>query len=154
MIRRAVEGDLERLNELLNQVLHVHHEARSDLFKDNSKKYDDNTLLSLINDDNNPIFVYCLENKVVGYAFCQLYDYQKHMIFQPIKGIYIDDLCVDKAYRGKHIGKQLYEYVLAYAKNMGCYNVTLNVWYDNTSALHFYESLGLHIQKIGMEVIL
>lgn len=35
-----------------------------------------------------------------------------------------------------------------------CYNVTLNVWADNTSALHFYESLNLKPQKIGMEKIL
>jgi ribosomal protein S18 acetylase RimI-like enzyme len=32
--------------------------------------------------------------------------------------------------------------------------LTLNVWADNTSALGFYENLGLRKQKIGMELIL
>ena len=71
-----------------------------------------------------------------------------------IKTLYIDDLCVDSECRGMGIGKALYNYVVEFAKKEGCYNLTLNVWADNTSALGFYESLGLHKQKIGMERIL
>ena len=56
--------------------------------------------------------------------------------------------------RGGHIGTKLYEYVLDFAKKSGCYNVTLNVWADNTAALKFYENIGLRVQKIGMEKIL
>ena len=74
--------------------------------------------------------------------------------FRKIKTLYIDDLCVDENARGKHVGSQLYEFVLKYAKNEGYYNVTLNVWADNLKALGFYEKLGLRKQKIGMEVIL
>ena len=48
----------------------------------------------------------------------------------------------------------LYEYVLDFAKKNGCYNVTLNVWADNVSAVRFYEKIGLRVQKIGMEKIL
>ena len=71
-----------------------------------------------------------------------------------IKTLYIDDLCVDETLRGKHIGKNLYEAVLIYAKEHDCYNVTLNVWACNTSAMRFYEACGLKPQKVGMEVIL
>lgn len=71
-----------------------------------------------------------------------------------VKTLYIDDLCVDEAVRGMHIGSLLYEYVLDYAGRNGYYNVTLNVWADNINAVKFYEKLGLKIQKIGMEKIL
>ena len=71
-----------------------------------------------------------------------------------IKTLYLDDFCVDETARGKHIGTSLYEYVLKYAKEQGCYNVTLNVWADNVNAVKFYEKIGLKIQKIGMEKIL
>lgn len=71
-----------------------------------------------------------------------------------IRSLYIDDLCVDAAARGAHVGRALYEYVLAYARERGFYNVTLNVWADNVSAVKFYEALGLKVQKIGMEQIL
>lgn len=71
-----------------------------------------------------------------------------------VRTLYIDDLCVDERVRGLHIGKRLYEYVLAFAKEQGFYNVTLNVWADNVKAVGFYEKLGLRVQKIGMEKIL
>ena len=65
-----------------------------------------------------------------------------------------DDLCVDEGKRGKHIGKTIYNYVLGFAKEQGCYNVTLNVWSCNETARKFYEKCGLLPQKVGMEKIL
>ena len=41
-----------------------------------------------------------------------------------------------------------------FAKENGCYNVTLNVWSCNESAMKFYEKCGLVPQKVGMEQIL
>ena len=75
-------------------------------------------------------------------------------ILTDIKTLYIDDLCVDETKRGMHIGKTIYEAVLDFAKEQGCYNVTLNVWSCNESAMKFYQSCGLKPQKVGMEVIL
>lgn len=39
-------------------------------------------------------------------------------------------------------------------RKSGCYNVTLNVWADNANAVKFYQSIGMQVQKIGMEKIL
>jgi ribosomal protein S18 acetylase RimI-like enzyme len=52
------------------------------------------------------------------------------------------------------VGKALYEYVCDYARGLGCYNITLNVWEGNTPARRFYESMGMKVQKTGMETIL
>lgn len=52
------------------------------------------------------------------------------------------------------IGRALYDHVIKYAEETGCYNVTLNVWSCNESAMKFYEKCGLKHQKIGMEHIL
>ena len=71
-----------------------------------------------------------------------------------IKTLYIDDLCVDEMRRGEHIGKMLYDFAVAFAKESGCYNLTLNVWSCNESAMRFYEKCGLKPQKVGMELIL
>jgi ribosomal protein S18 acetylase RimI-like enzyme len=71
-----------------------------------------------------------------------------------IKTLYIDDLCVDEAVRGQHVGSTIYQHVLSYAKELGCYNVTLNVWACNENAMRFYEKCGLKVQKTGMETIL
>lgn len=154
-IRRAREKDMAGINNLLCQVLMVHHNGRPDLFKGNVKKYTDEELLEIIKDDSKPIFVGVDEkDDVLGYAFCVFIQHIDNNILTDIKTLYIDDLCVDEKLRGQHIGRQLYDYVLEFAKESGCYNVTLNVWECNPGAKKFYESCGLQPQKTGMECIL
>ena len=54
--------------------------------------------------------------------------------------------------RGKHVGTKLIEYVKNFAKDNGYYNVTLNVWACNESAMKFYEKNGFECLKLGMEM--
>ena len=112
MIREATIQDLASLNHLLFQVNNVHADGRPDLFQHGSKKYTDEQLIQVIQDDTRPIFVYEDHlHQILGYVFCI-----KQHHYENKKTLYIDDLCVDEKCRGQHIGKQLYEYVLNYAK--------------------------------------
>ena len=154
-IRRAQQKDLDGINRLLHQVEDVHYQGRPDLFKPGAKKYTDEELSLLIEDDTRPIFVGVDEHEtVLGYAFCMLEDHTPEHAMTDILSLYIDDLCVDEKHRGKHIGSSIYEYVLDYARKAGCYNVTLNVWECNPGARRFYEAAGLVPYKTGMEKIL
>ena len=84
----------------------------------------------------------------------------KNTEFDPAPGqqftttLYIDDICVDEKARGKHIGKALFEYVKAFAKEKGCYNITLHVWECNPGAVAFYKALGMKPQFTSMEMVL
>ena len=127
-IRRATLTDIDGINKLLYEVHKVHS-------------------------DNRPIFVYVDNDDILGYTFCVFIKNNSNSLTD-ILTLYIDDLCVDENARGKKVGTTLYNYVLQFAKDAGCYNVTLNVWACNNSALKFYEKCGLSVQKIGMEKIL
>lgn len=154
-IRRAKEEDLEGINYLLEQVLMVHHNGRPDLFKANVKKYTDEELLEILRDDTRPVFVGVNDqNHVLGYAFCVFQQHVSDNILTDIRTLYIDDICVDETVRGQHIGKQIYEYVVRFARENGFYNVTLNVWSCNPGAMEFYQRMGLVPYKVGMELIL
>lgn len=154
-IRRANTKDMTGINDLLRQVLNVHHEGRPDIFKAGAKKYTDEELAAIIADDTKPIFVATdAENRVLGYAFCIFIRHENNNILTDIKTLYIDDLCVDECHRGEHIGRALYDFVVKFARESGCYNLTLNVWSCNRSAMKFYEKCGLLPQKVGMELIL
>ena len=153
-IRRAEISDINGINKLLRQVLEVHHNGRPDLFKGGVKKYTDDELADIIRDDKRPIFAAFDGGKLIGYAFCVIKQFPDDNILTDIKTLYIDDLCVDEDERGKHVGKAVYEYVLGYARSIGCYNVTLNAWTCNEGAVRFYEKMGMTPQKIGMEQIL
>lgn len=153
-IRLAKEEDIEKINELLFQVQKIHSDVRPDLFKANTKKYTTLEIKKILNDKNKPIFVATNGlNEICGYAFCIIIENNSSTL-NNLKTLYIDDLCVDKTKRLNHIGTMLYEYVLNYAKEINCYNVTLNVWADNKDAVKFYEHIGMKIQKLGMEKII
>lgn len=153
MIRRATKNDIGHIIKLLHQVDMVHHVIRPDLFKPNTTKYNEQELEALLNDDSKPIFVFD-DGQVQGHAFCQVTEVKGDKLLQNIKTLYIDDICVDEKARGKHVGKALYEFVYDYAKSIGCYNITLNVWEGNDAALSFYRNMGMKVQKTGMETIL
>jgi len=154
MIRFAQNKDIPKMMDLLAQVDLVHHNGRPDIFKIGTK-YSEKELEELLQDKTRPILVSVDENdEVLGYCFCILQQHLDDSVLTDIKTLYIDDLCVDEALRGKHIGKELYLAAVEMAKNMGCYNLTLNVWSCNPSALRFYEACGLVPQKICMEKIL
>lgn len=154
MIRYATEKDIPKIEDLLLQVCLVHHRGRPDIFNA-GRKYSAKELKSLLADENRPILVSVDEkDEVTGYCFCIFQRHVNNSVLTDVKTLYIDDLCVDEKLRGRHIGKELYSAALTLAKENGCYNLTLNVWSCNPSALRFYESCGLVPQKICMEKIL
>ena len=153
-IRKAIETDIPQIDKLLYEVHKVHSDVRPDLFKKGAKKYTDDELKEIITNSKTPVFVAMSGEDLIGYAFCIHQQFLNNNNMTDVKTLYIDDLCVDEKTRGQHVGKQLYEYVLNYAKTNGYYNITLNVWTGNESALKFYEKIGLKVQKIGMEKIL
>ena len=154
IIRRAVEADIPVIDKLLYQVHKIHSDIRPDLFNKGTKKYTDEELRSIIADELTPVFVAENDGMVLGYAFCIHQQHINNNNLTDIRTLYIDDLCVDEASRGMHVGRALYDHVISYARENGYYNVTLNVWAGNDSAMRFYESVGLKVQKVGMEKIL
>ncbi len=155
VVRRAEEKDIPRILELLVQVDMVHHNGRPDLFKGPATKYNEAQLKAILSDDTKPVFVCTDEDgRVMGHAFCVHQQVVGDSVLTDIRTLYIDDICVDEQARGRHVGSALYDAVIAYAREQGFYNVTLNVWTCNPGAMKFYEAMGVLPQKICMEKVL
>ena len=152
-IRRAEPRDIPAVLQLLRQVNLVHHQGRPDLFR-LATKYGAEDLSAIFSNDDAPVFVYDEDGAILGHAFCQVQAVQNDRLLCDRKTLYVDDICVDEAARGRGVGKALYTHVRDYARSLGCYNLTLNVWSCNPNALRFYERMGLVPQKVGMEQIL
>ena len=153
MIRLATTNDIPRLLELLHQVNMVHYERRPDIFKPHTTKYNAEQLQDLLTQPDKAIFVYEDEG-VQGYAFVQMEDVHDDILLQDMRTLYIDDICVDEQARGKHVGKQLFEHVRAYAEKLVCGAITLNVWEGNDAAMAFYRKLGMSVRKTCMEMMI
>ncbi|WP_028242420.1 GNAT family N-acetyltransferase [Pseudobutyrivibrio ruminis] len=154
-IRRASGKDIDSLIKLLQEVLEIHANIRPDIFISGTTKYTRSDLLEKLANDEEPIYVAVDENdEVMGYAFCALKQQPFSTNMVPFKSLYIDDLCVDSKCRGQHIGEQLFEYVKAEAKRLGCYEITLAVWAGNDGAERFYDRIGFKTKERIMEYIL
>ena len=68
IIRRAENKDIDSCIELLKQVCNVHAKIRPDLFKSGMTKYNKEELEQIFKSDNDPVFVYEENNKVLGYT--------------------------------------------------------------------------------------
>ena len=154
-IRRAEKRDIDDLLRLLTEVNMVHHNIRPDLFKGPATKYSHEELEQKLQIEEDPIFVFTNDkDQVLGYIFCVTEVVQESPLRTGIRTLYIDDLCVYETARGQHVGRQLYEYALDYARANGFYNVTLHIWGGNDSALKFYEKMGMQNQYTCLEQIL
>ena len=154
-IRRAEEKDTSRIMELLLQVNNVHHDGRPDLFIKDRTKYTVDELKTILSNDETPVFVAVDgEDRVLGYGFTVIQSHEKDNNWPDITTLYVDDICVDSSCRGMHVGSQIYNYLVDYARGIGCYNMTLHVWEKNESGKAFYKSMGMQVQKTCMETIL
>jgi len=151
-ICRAEGCHIPGMLELLKQVGEVHRQIRPDIFRSGAQKYDGKDLEAILKDPKLPIFVAVKGDFVAGSCFCQLRDFRGSGVMTDRQELYIDDLCVDEGCRGQKIASRLYAHVLAYARELGCGFITLNVWCGNDGAMKFYESIGLKPRSITMDM--
>lgn len=119
-----------------------------------SKEYKDdyfNKVMKSIKDTNGKIFLYKEEDKIVGLiAGCinneEIDDYD----FKAPKRGRVSELIVNKEYRGKHIGKKLFDAMESYLKSIGCKAILIEVFGYNESARKFYEKNGYHLRMTEM----
>ncbi len=154
-IRKAEPRDTQAVLDLLSQVLEVHAVIRPDLFISGTRKYTEAEVREIFQDETRPVFVAETEKgQIVGYCFCILQETEHSNNLRDSRSLFIDDLCVDEHSRRQHIGRLLCEYVTAYAREQGCYDITLNVWEGNDQAMNFYRKMGFGPRKVIMEKIL
>lgn len=152
-IRKAEKKDIKGIMCLLRQVLEIHAEIRPDIFIGGTSKYTEAELSEILTDESRPIYAALSDDgSVCGYAFCVLEDIKGENAVYPHKSLYIDDLCVDSRYRGKHIGKEIFDFVKCEAKKYGCKDITLAVWEGNDKAYAFYKKMGMAERKRIMEL--
>ena len=154
-IRNAEKKDVKKVLNLLNQVLELHAKIRPDIFIPGTTKYTEDELLEIFVAENRRTYVAVDDTgNVLGYVFCIIIEQPHSINMVPFTSLFIDDLCIDSAARGRHIGKALFEYVKKEAEQLGCYEITLNVWEGNDAAKKFYERIGMKPKETIMEYIL
>lgn len=151
MIRKAETRDIKDILLLLEQVHKIHADARPDIFRNGSTKYNEKDIIEILNDSSKPIFVYQINENVVGYIFCIIKRIKNNSNYNDLDYLFIDDICVKEEYRGQNIGSKLYNYIKEFAKENNLKSIRLNVWNFNENAFKFYQKNGMKILEYIME---
>ena len=151
MIRTARECDLDGILELLHQVNQIHADERPDLFKAGGSKYTVEDLKEKLKKKDERIYVATDDDRVFGYAFVEIRETKESSNRHPLVNFFIDDLCVEEAFRGESIGTQLFLHVQHEAAEYGADCITLHVWEFNSPARAFYEKVGMKPIYTAME---
>ena len=154
-IRRAVKKDAKRLCELLETIAQLHHEGRPDIYGAGGAKYNIEDVEKKINNKDEIILVAVNDDdEVMGYTMSKIIDVKENGILLGYRKMYIDDVCVDSAFRKLGIGKKLMEATKFEAEKADCHIAELNVWAFNENAINFYKSCGMKVQRMYMEYVL
>ena len=151
LIRRAEISDIPDILRLLVQVCNVHQDIRPDIFMRDGVKYTESDLTDLLCDEARPVWCAVEGEMFLGYCFCQWEETPDGSVGFARKELYIDDLCVDEAARGKGVATALFRFVTDTAKASGADFITLNVWQGN-SAVQFYEKMGMKPRKVFLDL--
>ena len=154
MIRKAEKKDINRLLELLSQVLEIHAEIRPDIFVSGTTKYSSEELEAILGNEKTPVFVAEEDGEVSGYAFCAIREPSGKENLVPHRTFFVDDLCVEEKKRGRGIGESLFRFVREEAGRLGCDVVALAVWEGNGPARRFYDRMGMTPRETFMELFL
>lgn len=137
-IREAIPADVRQILDFIIE-LAVYEKARHEVKADESSIH-----ASLFGDDPRVYALICeVDDKPAGYAIW-FFNYStwlgKH-------GIWLEDLYVTPAYRGRGAGKALLRHLAALAVEKGCGRFEWSVLDWNRPSIDFYESLGARPQS-------
>lgn len=149
MLELATIRDRDAVNALARQVHELHVSWRPDIFRmPEGDIYSEERFVEVIR--ARQLYVAKLNGFVVGYVLTSMKE--KSLPTQVLRKVFlIDELCVDKSFRGHGIGTQIIEDVRALARAFGCTDLQLNVYPQNDDGVGFYQKCGFMIQNINMQ---
>lgn len=134
-LRQAIKSDMKSVLALIKELAAFENEPDAveitvdTLIKDGFGKY-----------SSFKVFVAELENQIVGMALF----YPRYSTWKG-KSLHLEDLIVQKKYRGRGIGNELYTMVLKYAYDNNFNRVAWEVLDWNKVAIDFYKSTGAKV---------
>jgi len=151
-IRTAKLEDLEKIILLEEQIFNLHAENRSDWIDNSKIGFNTENFKSIIeNPDKGIIFVAEENNNIIGHCIIVISEIKNHFLMKDMKNITIEDLCIEKEYQKKGVGKKLFNEAVNYGRKINANILELAVWEFNKNAVEFYEHLGMETRLRRME---
>ena len=147
LIRAASLADLPKLLEFEQGVINAERPFDESLKEGKINYYD---LAQLIKANNAEVLVAEIEGELVGSGYAlikQSKDYIKHECYSYLGFMYVDPL-----HRRKGVNQLIVEALKNWSKSKGIYNISLDVFAENQSAINAYEKAGFSKTLIEMRL--
>lgn len=151
--REGNRKDYGRLKPIHKEVHDFHVKGRPDKYRPSEETLDEGYFNSLIDEPDGRIYI--IENDrrdIIGFTFLRLKSSPDRRTYVKETQLFIEDIGVAEAYKGKGLGKMLFEKAVEIAKELKAESLELGVWEFNQNAIQFYESLGMNTQVRRMEM--
>lgn len=143
-IRDMESKDYPEIDRLMKELHELHVKGRPDLYTELEHPYSREEFEKIVSDPE--IIAILAEEKSVIIGLC-IGTLRKKSGMVEMKTMYIEDLIVDRNFRGKGIASQLYEEMEERGRNTGAKRLDLMVWEFNSDAKRFYEKQGMRPQR-------
>ena len=152
MVRLATEADLERINELRQQVNRLHVEGRPDIFRPGFSDELRDYARTLISSPGHDILVCEREGEICGIACVDYVVKPESPYSRATRFYHVEELCVDAARRRQGVARELTDFMRADARRRGLDRIVLDVWEFNDEALAFYDAMGFRTFRRMLEL--
>lgn len=146
-IRKLTAEDFNTSRTLLRELLRHHAQARPDCFAP-EQAAEGAPFEELVSGERRISLLAEEEGTAAGICLVTLRD-RSNMVRMPIA--WMDDLYVREEFRRRGVAKALFAAAEREARGRGALRLDLMVWAFNESALAFYRSLGMDVQRYVME---
>ena len=143
-IRDMESKDYPEIDRLMKELHELHVKGRPDLYTELKHPYSREEFEKIVSEPE--IIAILAEEKSVVIGLC-IGTLRKKSGMVEMKTMYIEDLIVDRNFRGKGIASQLYEEMEERGRNTGAKRLDLMVWEFNSDAKRFYEKQGMRPQR-------
>jgi GNAT superfamily N-acetyltransferase len=143
IIRQAVERDIPRILELYEELTEEKQNVSDATIQ--------RIFSAIISLPNQQLLVIEKDGVAVGTLFLQITPNLSHGAHP---WAVLENLVVDRRYRGHGFGRQLIEHALAACRQAGCYKVQLLSSNKRKEAHQFYRSLGFQESAVGFRMYL
>ena len=145
-VRRATPRDAGRLALLLPAV-HDWHAARyPDVFLPAPDPVRVTEHFANLTKDPN-VTVFLSGDPPCAYAVCIFQDRSEGLVTRPRRRLLIDQVATDPGHRREGHGRALFGAARALARDLGCDEIVLDTWGDNTEAHAFFRAMGFAPQR-------
>lgn len=141
-IEPAAASDFDQISRLFVEENRFHAELLPGRFQVVEPIMTHEWFNAVLSSPARTLFVARNAGQVMGVLLLQEMANPDDEIFRSRRYLYVDELMVAGAYRGRGIGRRLMEAAEGWARERGIEEIELNVWERNVGAIAFYEHLG------------